>query len=108
MEERRDIDRDGRFELVAREGEVPSLRHEGAEEWGRDDIPEDLCRSLSFVKQISNLHDTGFRELTPGLSGELDTAIEVLRKYRDFEPYVENMLGSALSLRESMPEIRSI
>lgn len=68
--------------------------------------PKDLHRASSFVNQLSDLHDEkGWRELTPGLSDELGTAIQTLEKYKEYAPWVQYTLENALSLRELMPEI---
>lgn len=63
--------------------------------------------AASFINQLSDLYDEdGFRELTPGLSAELDTAMETLDKYKHQESWVKYTLATAHSLRELMPEIK--
>ena len=67
----------------------------------------DLRYATSFINQLSDLYDEeGFRTLTPGLSGELDLAIDTLRKHKDEKDWIDDTLRNALSLRELMPEIR--
>jgi hypothetical protein len=59
------------------------------------------------MKYMSDLYDEeGFRTLTPGLSGDLDVAIETLRQHKDEDKWISNMLENAISLRESMPEVK--
>lgn len=68
--------------------------------------PQELYHASSLVNQLYDLNcDEGLRELTPGLSSELDAAIRTLEKYKGCVEWVKFTLESALSLRELMPEI---
>lgn len=71
--------------------------------------PEDFHYAVSFVDQLSDLYDEeGFRSLTPGLSSELDSAIDILTKYKNYEDWVHHTLDNALNLKELMPQIQII
>ena len=63
--------------------------------------PDEVRCADAFQNQFFDLcWEEGFRDLTPGLSRDLEKTIEVLERYKS------NLLRSARSLREVMPEIR--
>lgn len=76
---------------------------------GSEVRPKDLGYAVSFVDQLTDLYDEeGFRDLTPGLSAELDASIETLEKHLTQRTWVKHALSSARFLRESMPGIEPI
>ena len=63
--------------------------------------PDESRCAVAFENQLHDLcWEEGFRDLTPGLARDLEKTIEVLERCKS------NLLRSARSLREVMPEIR--
>ena len=70
--------------------------------------PDELHCAVAFQNQLFDLcREEGFRDLTPGLSLDLEKTIGVLeRRKQEGSRGADNLLRSARLLREVMPEIR--
>ena len=73
-----------------------------------DENPDEEHCAVAFQNQLFDLcWEEGFRDLTPGLSRDLEKTIRVLERCKEQGSRgADNLLWSARSLREVMPEIR--
>ena len=82
------------------------LNEEALARPGAEGEPEGVSRASSLVSQLVDLYDEeGFRELTPGLSRELDRAVETLGRNSGWKRWVANMHALAVDVRDRFPEI---